>query len=188
MAPEQLTWLLCSMGVRTGGDKTGICPPPWELRLCTNFFRKHEVRKSIPINWFNFAASIYLPVWHWQCTRFSFIHFTVSEFAVRSCPLLCVTTLGSGFICCWSLLRNNYDSRHFAAFDYYMQTSCLAGNAATQQLSVLPLSVPSRVLNCVVPTDHSRSEIPFSRTCNQARNQLGTVRGAKSFLRGPQIF
>jgi len=104
-----------------GGEKRAFAP--YKLRPSTNFSRKHEVRKSIPINWFNFATSIYLPVWHSQCTRrFSFFHFTVSELAVRSCPLLCMTKRGSGFICCWSLLRNSYDSRHFAAFDYW----CLA--------------------------------------------------------------
>jgi len=54
-----------------GGGETGICPPSLEIETKYNFFRKHEVRKSIPINWFNFATSIYLPVWHSQCTRFS---------------------------------------------------------------------------------------------------------------------
>ena len=91
-----------------GGENGHL--PPWRLGLSTNFFRKREVIKQVSIYWFNFAMSIYLPIWHSHCTRFRFIHFTVSELAVRSCPLLCVTKRASGFICCWSLLRNNYDS------------------------------------------------------------------------------
>jgi len=60
---------------------------------------------------FILAMTVYLPVRHSHCTRAgsrSWCHAVCSiELAVHLCLLHCVAELGSGFFCCWSLLRNN---------------------------------------------------------------------------------
>jgi len=78
------------------------------------------------------AVAVYLPVWHWHCTRARFTVLVLYEI-VRSRPILCVQSqvakLASELFYCWSSLRSNntainlqtftwsYSSRRFSASD-----------------------------------------------------------------------
>ena len=96
------------------------------LKLVANFRLIHWI----------VAMTVYLPVWHWHCTksRFTVLVSCNDEIAVHSCPLLCEqrVILGNVGTDCsiWFLLRNNntaiinlqtftssYGSRRFSACD-----------------------------------------------------------------------
>jgi len=79
--------------------------------------------------------TVYLPIWHWHCTRTSslFWCYAIMRLQFAHVRLLWlqrqVAKLSSGLFCCWSLLRNStmamnlqtitssYGSRRFAACD-----------------------------------------------------------------------
>jgi len=96
------------MGVRREGQNGHL--PPLEIESRNqNFLENVKSVAQFRLIDFILAMTVYLPVRHSHCTR---VTFTVlvscsGEFAVRLCLLHCVAALGSGFFCCWSLLRNN---------------------------------------------------------------------------------
>ena len=107
------------MGVRM--EETGICSPGhWSknqkflenLRLAAQFRLIHLI----------VAMTVYMPVWHWHCTRprFTVLVSCNDEIAVGTCPLLClqkqVVKLASGLVYWWSLSRNNNTAINLPTF------------------------------------------------------------------------
>jgi len=129
-----------SHGRPQGGKRAFV--PPWKLGLWTNsFWKKLKSASSLRFFYLILAMTVFLPVWNSHCTR---VRFTVivscsDEFAVHSCPLLClqrrVAKVTSGLFYCWSSLRNNdmatnlqrftlyYGSRRFVAWDCWTHAS-----------------------------------------------------------------
>jgi len=90
------------------GKQNGRLPSAWKLELGTKYFWKNLMSAS---NWFDSCNDSFLPVWNSHCTRVRFA-VTVScsdEFAVHSCPFLClqkrVVKVASRLFYCWSSLR-----------------------------------------------------------------------------------
>ena len=96
------------MGICRGG-KTGICPP-LEIELKNqNFLENMMSVTQFQLIDFILAMTVCLPVRYSNCTRAKCTVLVACSWglAVHLCLLHCVAELGSGFFCCWSLLRNN---------------------------------------------------------------------------------
>ena len=102
----------------------------WGKTSQTNFFYKHEVSSVIPINWFiSFNGRLFADMTltlHKSQVHCSGVTQHNSEVAVHSCPLLCVAKLGSGFLFCWSLLRNNNMAANLQRFTSSYDSRCFA--------------------------------------------------------------
>jgi len=91
-----------------GGVKRVFAPFPlgnWALQQkCP---RKVEVNRSIPIKWFNSCSDSLFAGKTLHKSQVRGPGVCSGELAVHLCLLHCVDKLGSGFFCCWSLLRNS---------------------------------------------------------------------------------
>jgi len=96
------------MSVRRG-CKTGMCPRLEIEPKNQNFLENIKSVAQFRLNDFILAMTVYLPVRHSHRTRAGFtVLLSCSRvLAVHLCMVHCVAELGSGFSCCWSLLRNN---------------------------------------------------------------------------------